>query len=172
MITGAGAVVCLLAVATVPMVRGDDVFRSVGVRVAAVAAVALVAAVVRGWHVLIPAAIALVGGGYAAELAIDDAPLDLAVPAISVACFLAAELAYWSLDERVHATGDRGESLRRAAFVALGGIAIFLVGSGLLALTDEVRARGLALDLVGAVAAVGALVAILAASRSQTNNGS
>jgi hypothetical protein len=165
-------VACLLAVAAVPMARGDDDFQKVGIRVAALAFVALVAAVVRGWHVLVPVAVALVAGGYAAELAIDDAPLDLAAPAVAIGCFFAAELAYWSLDERIRVAGDRGEGLRRAAFLALVALAIFLVASGLLALVDEVRARGVALDLVGALAAVGVLVAVVAAARRQPSSGS
>ena len=67
-----------------------------------------------------------------------------------------AELAYWSLDERSRGAGDPGEGLRRAAFVALlGGRARSSSRALLLALVDAVRARGLALDLVGAIAAVG-----------------
>jgi hypothetical protein len=69
-----------LAVAAVPVARGGDTLQAVDVRVAAVAFVALVASVVRGWPVLVPVAVTLVGGAYAAELAVDDAPLDLAVP--------------------------------------------------------------------------------------------
>jgi hypothetical protein len=148
------------------MARGDEDFQSVGVRVAAVAAVALLAGVVHGWHGLIPFAVAVVAGGYAAELAIDDARLDLAAPAVAVVCFFAAELAYWSLDERIHSTGDPGEGPRRAAFLAFGGVAIFVVGSALLALADEVRARGAVLDLLGALAAVGVLVVVIGFARN------
>src|SRR5262245_38237038 len=97
------------------MARGDDDFQSVGVRIAAVAFVFLVAAIVNGWHGLIPVAIVLVAGAYAAELAIDDSPLDLAAPAVAVGCFFTAELAYWSLDERLRASGAPGAGLRRAA---------------------------------------------------------
>ena len=162
---------CLLAVAAVPMARGDDAFQSAGVRVAAVALVALVAGVVHGWHGLIPAAIALVVGGYGTELAIDDPGVDVAAPAVAVGAFLAAELAYWSLDERIRAVGDPGEAFRRAALLALGGLAIFVVTSGLLAVADEVRARGAALDLLGAVAAIGVLVAVVVAARRQPSAG-
>ena len=141
-------------------------------RVAAVAFVALVAAVVRGWAVLVPVAVTLVAAAYAAELAVDDAPLDLAAPAVAVGVFLAAELAYWSLDERGGSSGDAGLGLRRAALLAAGALAIFVVTSGLLVVVDEVRARGLALDLVGAIAAVGVLVAVLATGRGQSSSGS
>jgi hypothetical protein len=153
------------------MARGDESFQSVDVRVAAVAFLALVAAVVRGWPLLIPVAVAFVGAGYAAELVVDDAALDLAAPVVAVGLFLAAELAYWSLDERIRTAGDPGQSLRRTALVALIATAIFVVSTALLVLADEIRARGLALDLIGAVAAVGVLVAVLATARDQSSKG-
>jgi hypothetical protein len=134
----------------VPLARGDETLQAVDVRVAAVALVALVAAVVRGWPVLVPVAVTLVGGTYAAQLAVDDAPLDLAAPALAVGLFLAAELAYWSLDERSRFVADPGLGVRRAALVAASGLAIFVASSALLVVVDEVRARGLALDLAGA----------------------
>jgi hypothetical protein len=122
--------------------------------------------------VLVPVAVAVVGGAYAAELALDDAPLDLAAPAVAVGLLLAAELAYWSLDERPRSTGDAGLGLRRLALVAAGATALFVVASALLVLVDAIRTRGLALDLVGALAAVGVLAAVLATGRSQPSRGS
>ena len=154
-----------------PLGRGDDTFQQIDVRIAAVAFVALVAAIVQGWSWLVPAAIALVGGGYAIELALDDAPLDVAAPVVAVGLLLAAELAYWSLDERSHTIGDPGEGLRRAALVATGAAGALVVASALLALVDEVRGRGLALDLVGAVAAVAVVVTVIASARSQPSKG-
>lgn len=154
------------------MARGDETFQKVDVRVAAIAFVALVAAIVRCWPALVPVAVALVGAGYAVELAVDAAALDLAAPAVAVGLFLAAELAYWSLDERVRTSGDPGQSLRRTALVALAATAILVLGSALLALADEVRARGLGVDLLGAMAAVGVLVAVLATARGQRSSGS
>jgi len=156
----------------VPLARGDETFQAVDVRVAAVALVALVAAVVRGWPALVPVAVTLVGGTYAAQLAVDDAPLDLAAPALAVGLFLAAELAYWSLDERSGFVPDPGLGLRRAALVAASGLAIFVASSGLLVVVDEVRARSLALDLAGALAAVAVLAAVVATVRSQSSSGS
>ena len=158
--------------AALPLARGDETFQAVDARVAAVAFIALVAAIVRGWPALVPVAVTLVGGTYAAELAVDDAPLDLAAPAVAVGLFLAAELAYWSLDERSRSGGDAGIGLRRAALVAASGVAIFVASSGLLVVVDEVRARGLALDLAGVLAAVGVLAACLATARGQSSSGS
>jgi len=159
-------------VAAAPIARGDETFQEFDVRVAAVAFVALLAAIVQGWSWLVPAAIALAGGSYAVELAIDDAPLDVAVPIVAVGLLLAAELAYWSLDERRRVPGDPGQGLRRAALVALGAASALVVASGLLALVDEVRGRGIALDVVGAVAAVAVVVTVLATARGQSSSGS
>jgi len=129
-----------------------------------------VAAIVLGWSPLVPLAVALVGGTYAVELAIDDAPLDVSVPVIALSLLFAAELAYWSLDERCKATGDVGQGLRRAALVALGGVAAVVVAGGLLVLVDAVRTRGLALDVLGAVAAVAVLATLLLSSRRERSS--
>ena len=128
------------------------------------------AAIVLGWSPLVPLAVALVGGTYAVELAIDDAPLDVSVPVIALSLLFAAELAYWSLDERCKATGDVGQGLHRAALVALGGVAAVVVSGGLLVLVDAVRTRGLALDVLGAVAAVAVLATLLLSSRRERSS--
>ena len=158
---------CLVGAVVVPMARGDETFRAAGVRLAALAFVALVAAVVIGWPTLIPIAVALVGGLYAAELAIDDAPLDAATPAIAVLLLLAAELAYWSLDERVTMRGDPGDGLRRIAFVTLLAVAAAFVAALLLAFVDAVRAESLAVDVLGATAAAAVLATVLVIARQR-----
>ena len=132
------------------------------------AAVVLLAAIVNEWSLLVPIAVAAAGGIYAVELALDDAPIDLAAPAIAVGLFLTAELAYWSLDESERIPGDPGDGLRRAAVVGLLGVAAFVVSSALLVLADGIRARGLALDIVGAAAAVAALAAIALLAREKS----
>lgn len=147
------------------MARGDETFRAVAVRVGAVAFLALVAGVVLAWPALVPVATMLAGGVYAAELAIDEAPLDVTAPAVAAGLLLCAELAYWSLEERARWRGSLGDGLRRSAFVALLCVAAFLAASVLLVLADAVRARGLALDLLGGIAAVTVLVAVLVSRR-------
>ena len=158
---------CLVAVLALPMSRGSETFQEAGARIGAVAFVALVAGVVLGWAPLIPLAAALAGGLYAAELAIADAPLDVAAPAVAAGLLLCTELGYWSLEERTRWLGEVGDGLRRAVFVALLGVAAFRVAATLLALVDAVRARGLALDLIGALAAVTVLATVLVVARSQ-----
>ena len=148
------------------MTRGDDAFQEAGARIGALALRALGAASVRGWAVLSPVAAALAGGLYGVELAIADAPLDVAAPAVAAALLLTAELAYWSLEERRRWRGDPGDGVRRVALVALLGVGAFLVAAVMLALVDAVRARSLALDLVGAVAAATVLAVVLIVARA------
>jgi len=141
-------------------------------RLVPVALAALAAALVLGWAPLVPVSIVLAGSFYAVQLAIDDAPLDAATPVLAAGFLLTAELAYWSLEERQGVRVERGELLRRIAFVALLALAALVVAAVLLAVVDAVRVRGLAVDLVGTVAAAAVLFAVLLAARGHGARGS
>lgn len=150
-----------------PVARADGTLQSVGVRVAVLALVVLVAALVLGWALLVPAGIVLAGALYGLQLAFEDEPLDSAAPVLAAALLLTAELAYWSLEERERIPGDPGDGLRHAGFVATLGVAALLLGGALLALVDRVRAESVALDVLGAIAAAGALTAVVIAARGR-----
>jgi hypothetical protein len=154
------------------MARGEDAVQIVGARVAGVAFLLLVAALVLGRAALVAIAAILVGGLYGAELAVADAPLDVAAPTVAVGLLLSVELAYWSIEERYRWSGDPGEGLRRAAAVALVAVSAFVVAALLLVTVEAIRARGLALDLLGATAAAAVLVTILLVTRAQSSRGS
>jgi hypothetical protein len=162
---GLGAFACAVALAAVPLARGSDAVQETGLRVAAIALVALVAALVLGWSWLLPGSLVVLGGLYAAQLAVDDAALDTAAPVFAAGLYLTAELGYWSLEERERVQTEPGETLRRAGFVAVFGLGALLVASGLLALVDAVRAGGLAVDVLGAAAAAAALLAVVLYAR-------
>jgi 4-amino-4-deoxy-L-arabinose transferase-like glycosyltransferase len=132
-----------------------------------VALIVLIAGVALGWSPLVPASIVAVGGLYAAQLALDDAPLDASAPLIAAGLLLVAELAYWSLEEREGVPGDPGDGLRHAAFVGVLAIGALVVGALLLVVSDVVSAEGLALDVVGAIAASAILAAVLLAARGR-----
>jgi len=153
-------------VAAVPVARGTGAVEAVSVRLAASALVALVAGIVLGWARLVPVSIALAAGSYAAQLAVDDVALDPTAPLLAVAVLLAAELAYWSLEERERPRAEPGAGRRHAVFVAALGVAALAVGVALLALADVARTEGLALDVLGASAAAAVLAAIALASRA------
>jgi len=125
----------------------------------------LTAGLVLGWPRLVSFALVLLGGVYALYLGVDDPPLDVSAPAFAAGLLVAAELAYWSLDERAKVLGERGEALRRAAIVAALGVAALVLCSGLLALADVARTRGLAVDLLGAAAVVTVLLSLAAFTR-------
>ena len=143
----------------------------VGLRIAVLALLALVASLVLDWPVLLPATLFLLGGLYAAQLAVDDATLDGASPLFAAGLLATAELGYWSLEEREPATADPGETLRRVGFVTALVLGALLVAGTLLAFVDGVRADGIAVDLVGAAAAAAVLVVVLVAHRAARGSG-
>ena len=128
-----------------------------GLRVAPVGLFFLVGTLVLGAPRLVPLPFVMLGAAYAVYLAVDDAPLDPAAPVLAAGLFVSAELAYWSLEGRERIRGEAGETLRRIAVLAGLGAAALLASGALLALADVARTRGLAVDLVGAIAAAATL---------------
>jgi ABC-type transport system involved in cytochrome c biogenesis permease subunit len=154
--------VCAGALASLPLARADeDVFVEIGLRVAVVALLALVAALVLAVPVLVPPALVLLGGLYGVQLAVDEAGLDSGATLVAAGLLLTAELAYWSVEEHERVEADPGESLRRLAFVALLVLGALAVAGLLLGVVDSVRTTGLAVDVLGAVAAGAALLAVV-----------
>jgi hypothetical protein len=133
----------------------------VGARIAVVALLCLVAALVLGVPRLVPVPFLLLGGAYAVYLVVEDVPLDPAAPVFAAGVLVSAELAYWSLEERDRVSGDAGETLRRIAVLSGLAATALVVSGALLALADVAGTRGLAIDLVGAVAA-GAVLLLIA----------
>lgn len=123
------------------------------------------AAIVLGWSSLVPASVGLLGVAYAVHLALDDPALDTRAPLLAAGLLLAAELAYWSLEELQKVRTEAWEQLRHLAVVVLLALAGLLVGAVLLALADVVRTRGLAVDLLGAAAAASALLLVVLVAR-------
>jgi hypothetical protein len=156
---------CATTLSVLALARGSDLVLHVGVRMTTIALVALVAALVNGWARLVPVSLALLGGAYALYLSVDDAPLDPAAPVFAAGALVCAELAYWSLEEREDIAAEAGEGLRRLGIVAGFGAATLLVTSGLLALADSLRTRGLVVDLLGATAAAAALLVVVLFAR-------
>jgi fucose 4-O-acetylase-like acetyltransferase len=164
-------VIGLGALAALPITRTSESQQSLYLWLAALAIAALGVAVTLGWSVLVPASLVIVSGIYAAQLTVDDAELDVNAALVAAGLYLTAELAYWSLEERALVNGEPGEGLRRLAVVAVLGLAAFVVAIALVALADVVRARGLALDLLGAAAAGAALLAVVLAARDRGTTG-
>jgi hypothetical protein len=113
---------------------------------------------------LLPWALALAGGEYAAYLVIREGTIDGLAPVYAAGLLLVAELAYWSLDPYVRGPGERllfrRGSLVLAACVAAGG-----VGGLILAVAEFSVSGGLGLEILGVAAAIGALALLARLSR-------
>jgi hypothetical protein len=154
-----------VVLAVLALTDAGDGALAVGARLAALAFVCLVAAVVLGWPALLPFSLLLLSAAYAVHLYIDDVGLDATAVAFGAGLLVTAELGYWSLEEREHVRGDPGEDLRRFGLVALLGLAGLVVGALLLAVADIARTGGLGIDLAGAAAAAAALLVVVLFAR-------
>ena len=135
--------------------------------IGALGLVMVAAAFVGRWASLIPFAIAVVGAAYAVFLSVRAETLDPYAAAVAAGIFLAAELAFWSLEPRA-ARAHRRVLLRRIASLALAVVATGLVAGSLLLVAGGTTG-GVALEAAGVAAAVAllAVVAVLAARRFQ-----
>ena len=133
-----------------------------------VAAVLLAGGLALRWSVVIPAAVCVLATPYVAALGFELDGLDTRAPLLAALLFVVAELAYWSLELRGILTNEPGTYLRRVALLAGLAVATIAGGTVVLAVVGAIAARGVAIDLLGAVAAVGAigLLALAAAKRS------
>lgn len=118
--------------------------------------------------VAIPAAICVLAAPYVAALGFEIDGIDVRAPLIAALLFTVAELAYWSLELRDTLADEPGTSLRRVALLAGLAVGTIAAGTGVLAVVEGISARGAAIDLAGAAAAVGAiaLLALATAKRA------
>jgi hypothetical protein len=154
-----------IGLAVLPLSRASEEVAEWGTWIAIASILALVAGLLYAWPSLITAALIGLGGIYGAQLAIDDEPLDLAAVFVGAGVLLTLELAHWSVEERERVKTAPGESWRRLAFVCLLGVTAVGASALLVALVDLVRARGLAIDLLGTLAAATAIVAVVVLAR-------
>jgi hypothetical protein len=112
----------------------------------------------------IPLGLAILGTEYALLLAFEGDALDTRAPFVAAALFAVAELAYFSLELRGAVADEPGTYVRRVGFVAVLVVAVVAVGLGILALAETAGRSGTFLELLGAVAAVGALALLARAA--------
>lgn len=113
----------------------------------------LAVALVGRWPDVLPWAIALLGGQYAASLLLRDGGIDGFAPFYAALLLVIAELAYWSLEAKP-ALGGVVRRLASLVGLALGTV---VVGATLLALSEGGAERGFVLQLLGLMAAAGAV---------------
>jgi len=117
----------------------------------------LVAGVLLGWVTTVATGVFLLGGAYATHLVLDDPPLDGRAVLFGGGLLLAAELGCWSAELRKERTYESGRTLRRLAAELGLGIGGLAVSALVLAAADVGRVGGVAIEVVGAIAA-GALL--------------
>ena len=115
--------------------------------------------------VTIPAAIAVLGAEYIAILGFETDMLHTHAPLVAGALLAVAELAYWSLELRGPVVDESGTYLRRIALLATLVLGVVGVGAIMLTLVEVVEAGGIAVDILGAAAALGALALLALAAR-------
>ena len=115
----------------------------------------------------VPTAVVVLGACYAAVLGRDVERIDTRAPVVAAALFALAELAYWSTELRAAVADEPGTYLRRVALLAGWLLAVIAAGTIVLALVEAIEVGGIAVELVGAAAAVAALALVArAASRA------
>jgi hypothetical protein len=127
---------------------------ALGLAGAALTAVAQLRAVALG------PALALSGAAYAALLLVERPPLDARAAGVAAALLLVGELTGWARELGASTRDEPGNAWRRPIWLA--GAAARTLGLGwlLLAVADAARVEGLAVEAVGAAAALAALVLV------------
>jgi hypothetical protein len=118
--------------------------------------------------IVIPGAICLLAAPYVAALGFEIEGIDTRAPLLAALLFVVAELAYWSLELRGTLTDEPGTYLRRVALLASLALVTIAAGTLVLVVVERVAARGLAIDLLGAAAAVGAIALLALAAVRRT----
>lgn len=137
------------------MVAGDRATLPVlalGVAGALATVIALWRAVVLG-----PALIAS-AGAYAVLLAIDEPPLDARAAGVAAALLAIGELVGWARELAATTRDEPGNAWRRPVWIAGAGIGAVGLVTVLVAVVDLARVEGLAIEVIGALAALAALV--------------
>jgi hypothetical protein len=143
----------------------DGYLARANVFVTVVALVLLTAGLVLDLPVTVPAAVGLLGAEYVAILGFETDALDTRAPLAAAALLALAELAYWSLELRLPVVDEAGTAFRRVALLAAALLAVVGLGALVLTLVEVVAAGGVAVDVLGAGAALGALALLALAAR-------
>ena len=149
------------------VISDDGYLARANVLATVVALGVLAAGLVLSLPVTVPVAIALLGAEYVAILGFEADSLDTRAPLVAGALLAVAELAYWSLELRALVVDEAGTYLRRIALLATLVLGAVGIGAVVLALVEAFAAGGVAVDILGAAAALGAL-ALLALSARRT----
>jgi hypothetical protein len=111
------------------------------------------------------AGIAVLGAEQATRLALTSNGVDPWTPVYAIGFLFVAELAWWSIEPRVAAWADHFLTLWRLGSVALTCAAGGLLSALVVAAAGAPLEGGVGLELVGVIAAAGAVALVAVASR-------
>jgi hypothetical protein len=154
--------VCL---ALSPFVRGSE--HEAALLVLGIAGLlALSAGLALRWGAAVAFAVALLGAEQALRLARGPDALDPWTPLYAGAFLLVAELAWWSLEERVPTWAERGAAAGRLLTVLFACVGGSVVAALVVLAAGAPVHGGFALELAGVFAATAALALVAAVARS------
>jgi hypothetical protein len=132
--------------------------------VGAVVGLGLAGAALTGTAVVAPVvlgpALAALAGAYVALLLIDEPPLDTRAAGVAMALVVVGELVGWARELAGATRDEPGNAWRRPVWIAGMGMSALGLAWGVLAVADLARVQGLAIEAVGAVAALAALLVV------------
>lgn len=120
---------------------------------------ALTAAAV-AWPVLLGPALATLACAYAVLLLVDEPPLDTRAAGVAGALVVVGELVGWARELSGATRDEPGNAWRRPVWIAGAAIGALALAWSVLALAELARFQGLAIEAVGALAALGALLVV------------
>lgn len=110
------------------------------------------------WPAVLGLALAAPAAAYAVLLVVDEPRLDARAAGVAAALVVLGELVGWSRELAATSADEPGGAWRRPTWIATVGIGALLSGWALLAIVDLARVEGLAVEAVGAVCALAALL--------------
>jgi hypothetical protein len=121
-----------------------------------------------GWAPLVGWGLGALGGEYTVFFTANGRSLDELTPVYAAWFMLVAELAYWSLEPRVPAWTEPRLLARRLSQIGISCVGASVLAAVVLVIAGASGGGGLALELLGALAAVGALGVVAALARSKS----
>ena len=123
------------------------------------------------WSAALAVGVALLGAQQATRLALGPEAVDEATPLIATGLLLVAELAWWSVEPRVPAWGQPGVLARRLGTLLLTCVAALAVSAVVVVAAGAPVNGGTLLELLGVLAAAGALALVAAVARTRPSAG-
>ena len=154
--TGALALALAGALAAVPVTRAERL-TGLLVALAGVGFVGFAWGLLRGRPWAVSWAVVVLGAAYTASLFLPERGLDRQAPLVAAGFVLLAELAYWTHELRAPISPEPGMLERRSLLIAAATLGAMVVASVALAATAVPLGGGALADLLGVIAAVGAL---------------